>query len=211
MERFFRTLFPGRATVCGVALPPLSLWRLAALQAIGSPFIASNPKTRITPPDLTLAVQAVTCGNMEPPDLRPNWRSRRWTRKMGKNLALWHSQATAFAAWLNAHQMTPELWRDELREPRYITAPLVMSQVAGLVKLGIPHAEAWDTSPGYAAWLLLTAAERECDGIKFASDSEPEVPPIPTNEDEIREQAKRDLGRNYQAWLAARIKNNYPV
>lgn len=211
MERFFRTLFPGRATVCGVSLPPLSLWRLAALQAIASPFVSGDPKARITPADLTLAVKAVTCGNMEPPDLRPTWRSRRWTRKMQRSGKLWKAQATAFVAWLNAHQITPELWRDELREPRYITAPLVMSQVAGLVKLGIPHSEAWDTSPGYAAWLLLTAAERECDGIKFADDAEPEAPPMPTNEDEIREQAKRDLGRNFDAWLAARIKNNYPL
>lgn len=211
MERFFRTLFPGRATVCGVSLPPLSLWRLAALQAIASPFVSNDPKTRITPSDLTLAVQTVCCGNMLPPDLRPCWRSRRWTAKMNKNGKIWKSQASAFVAYLKIHQLSPELWRDELREPRYITAPIVMSQVAGLLNLGLTHSEAWNTSPGYAAWLLLTAAERECSSIKFADDEDQEVAFMPTDELEIREQARRDLGKNFDAWLAARIKNNYPV
>lgn len=209
MERFFRALFPGRVTVCGKTLPQLSLWRLSALQAVQSPFVCGNAETMVTPSDLTLAVQIVTCGNMQPPDMRPGFWAWRWTRKMQKNPVLWHQQARLFVFWLQSHQLSPELWRDELREPRYITAPLVMSQVAGLVKLGIPHAEAWDTSPGYASWLLLTAAERECDGIKFAGDEPPEMPPPLNDEAAIREQAKKDLGRNFPAWLDARLKNKH--
>ena len=59
--------------------------------------------------------------------------------------------------------------------------------------------------------MLLTAAERECSSIKFADDEDQEVAFMPTDELEIREQARRDLGKNFDAWLAARIKNNYPV
>lgn len=208
MERFYRTLFPGRVQVCGVSLPPLTLWRLAALQAIDSPFLSGDPKTRITPADLTLAVAAVRCLNMQPPNLRPGLRAFWWTRKMNRSRKVWKAQARLFIQYLRAHQIGPELWRDELREPRYITAPLVMSQVAGLVELGIDHRQAWDTSPGYASWLLLTAAERKCDGIKFAADEEPDAPPMLTDETAIREQAKRDLGRHFPAWLEARVKNN---
>jgi hypothetical protein len=209
MERFYRTLFPGRVQVCGKMLPPLTLWRLAALQAIESPFVSGDPAAKITPADLTLAIRAVTCHNLQAPDLRPNFWAWRWTRKLDRNGKLWKQQAGLFVRWMAAHQLSPELWRDELREPRYITAPLVMSQVTALLKLGIQHDAAWNTSPGYAAWLTLTAAERESDGIKFADDVIHDEPEQPQDEQAIREQAQRDLGERYNAWLAARIKNLY--
>lgn len=204
MERFFRTLFPGTVTVCGVELPPLTLWRLAALQAVQSPFVASDPRTVITPADLTFALQIARCGNMQAPDIKWSFKAWKWTRKMQKNGLLFRQQARLFVEWMKVHQLTPELWRDELHEPRYITAPLVMSHVAGLLQLGINHEDAWNMSPGYAAWLILAGAERENNSIKFADDKPMERINKPRTESEIIEQAQRELGKGFASWYAAR-------
>ena len=207
MERFFRTLFPGRATVCGVELPPLTLWRLAALQAVQSPFVANDPQTIVTPSALTLAVQIARCRNMEAADIRWSYKAWKWTRKMQKNPLLFRQQARLFVEWLKVHQLTPELWRDELNDPRYITAPLVMSHVSGLLQLGLRHEEAWNTSPGFAAWLLLSAAERENNSIKFADEETEFLPCERMSEQEIIAQAKRELGKGFSAWYSARQRN----
>ncbi len=126
---------------------------------------------------------------------------------MQKNPLLFRQQARLFVEWLKVHQLSPELWRDEIHEPRLITAPLVMSQVSGLLQIGLTHEESWNTSPGFASWLLLSAAERENNSIKFA-DEEPTLIAAPTmSEHEIIAQAKRELGKSFAAWYSARQHN----
>lgn len=209
-DRFWHTLFPPRAVICGRSLPPLTLWRLAALQALDSPFLSPDPARMVTPGDLCLALRIAATPNLQAPDLRPRWLDARLRRRLERHRAEFHMEAAAFLEWLRVHQLMPELWRSELHEPRHITAPLVMSQVAGLLSLGIPHAQAWDMTPGYAAWLTLTAAEREHEGIKFFDEEEAaasiaDLPDLDAmSEEDILAQARADLGPAFEAWHAAR-------
>jgi len=209
-EPFQRTLFPGTAVICGRALPPLTFWRLQCLQAISSPFLGASAETEVTLADLLLALRAVNTVNLVPPVLRPTLKDRWLYRRRKRNRAWFEHQAALFLQWLSLHQLRPELWQSEDNEGRAITAPLILSQIAGLMDAGMTHAEAWDTAPGYAAWLLTARAERDSDRVKFATEEDEEINRMCDelalrDESEIIAQAKLDLPpETFEAWLSAR-------
>jgi hypothetical protein len=208
---FHRSLFPGIATVCGVELPPLTLWRMACLQAVESPFISPDSATKIDLAALLLAVRVVRAGNLEAPDLRVTFRDKLTYWRHKKNRAYFESNARAFVDWLNAHSIRPELWQDDDGETgRQITAPYLVAQVVALMSCGMAHVEAWNTVPGYADWLILAKAERECDRVKFHDDTDDEINAEvdamnQRSEAEIIAQAKADLSQeSFNRWLSAR-------
>lgn len=209
-EPFQRTLFPGTAHIGGRALPPLTFWRLACLQAIGSPFLQAAD-TQVTLADLLLAVRAVTTVNLVPPDLRPSWRDRLLYRRRKANRAWFEREATNFLQWLSLHQLRPELWQnDDDSSLRTITAPPLLNQITGLMHAGLSHTEAWDTAPGYASWLITAAAERDSAAIRFATaddtafDAELADHDL-RSESDIIAQARLDLDpATFDRWLAAR-------
>jgi len=214
-DAFHRTLFPGTATVCGRELPPLTLWRLACLQAIASPFLSRDSKQRIDVPALLLALRAVATPNLEPPDLATRFRDRRDYWRYSRSQAKFEREAKTFVQWLCVHQLRPELWQnDDGDSGREITAPYILAQVASLMAAGMTHREAWDTSPGYADWLILAKGERESERIKFFSSEDEEInaqlaQAAPRTEAEIIAQAKADLpAKTFDRWLAARNKLN---
>jgi hypothetical protein len=102
------------------------------------------------------------------------------------------------------------LWENEDSDNRTISAPFILSQVAGLMGLGMTHAEAWNTSPGYAKWLLAAHAERQTDRVKFYNDEDDEINMATAALDQRTEaetlaQAKTDLSPEaYERWLSAR-------
>jgi len=212
-ESFQRTLFPGTAIICGRALPPLTFWRLQCLQTIGSPFLASGADSQVTLLDLLLALRAVSTVNLVPPVLRPSLADRLRYLLRRRSRPYFERQAVLFMQWLSLHQLRPELWQHEQDDSRAITAPLILSQIAALMNAGMTHAEAWDTSPGYAAWLLTARAERESDRIKFATDDDDEINRMCDelalrDESEIIAQAKLDLPpATFEAWLSQRTVN----
>lgn len=216
-ESFQRTLFPGIAVICGRELPPLTFWRLGCLQAIGSPFLDPSPDAEVTLADLLLALRAVSTANLVPPDLRPTWRDRWLYRRRKKNRAWFESQASLFIDWLCLHQLRPELWHNEDSDQRRITAPLILSQICGLMECGFAHAEAWDTSPGYAGWLLAATAERQSDRVKFQTDDDDEINRMcdelaQRDESEIIAQARLDLApETFEKWLGNRQQRSTTV
>lgn len=213
MRPFLQTLFPGTPRICGQDLPPLTLWRLACLQAIRSPFLTGDTFDLA---DLQLALRAISTANMVPPDLRPTFRQRWHYRRHKRNLRHLEAQASLFIQWLSIHQLRPELWQPEDdTETRSLTAPAILSQVCALMECGLTHAEAWDTSPGYAAWLIATRAERASDRVQFVDDEDDTEIDLMLSELEQRDeaqiiaQARADLPPAvFEQWLAAR---NLPV
>lgn len=210
-DQFLRILFPGQAKVCGRALPELTLWRLACLFAIQSPFLSTANKGGLfTLSDLLLAVRAVTAGNQCAPSLRPSIRDALTLIFRRKNQQYREKHASCFVAWLSLHQLSPELWENEDEGSREISAPFILSQVAGLMELGMTHAEAWNTSPGYAKWLLAANAERQTDRVKFYNEDDDEINMATAALDERTEadtlaQAKADLSPEaFDQWLSAR-------
>lgn len=212
-EPFQRTLFPGTAVICGRELPPLSLWRLQCLQAIACPFLGLDAERRVTLADLLLAVRAVCTPNLVPPDLRPQWRDRWLYRRRKRSQAWFDAQAAAFLQWLSLHQIRPELWHCEDGEGRDITAPPILAQIAALMDCGLAHAEAWDTAPGYAAWLTTACAERQTDRVQFQTDEDDDINRMCDelalrDEAEILAQARADLPPAvFDRWLSARQKS----
>ncbi|MBK8037698.1 MAG: hypothetical protein IPK22_11265 [Verrucomicrobiaceae bacterium] len=212
LESFLQTLFPGRARVCGRRLPPLTLWRLACLQAIRSPFL--NQEASWTLKDLLIALRAISTPNMQPPDMRQNWRDLWLLHRHGKSKTYLEAQARVFVEWLALHQLRPEIWQpqgDDAAAAREITAPILLSNVAALMEIGMTHAEAWDTAPGYASWLILAHAERHNDRVQFADpDDDTQIDQMladleARDESAILAQAKADLPpAMFDKWLAAR-------
>jgi hypothetical protein len=211
---FLQTLFPGIATVCGRVLPRLTLWRLACLQAIESPFLSVKGNDEVTLADLLLAIRAVSTPNLQPPDLRASFHDRWHWRRYHKSTVYLQAQARIFVDWLAVQQMQPELWQPaEDGIARALTAPANLARVAALMDAGMTHAEAWDTAPGYGTWLCLAAAERETDRVRFVTDDDEELSAEMDAEDlrseaEIIAQAKRDLGEeSFSKWLDNRLNN----
>lgn len=201
MESFLQTLFPGRARVCVRLLPPLTLWRLACLQAIRSPFL--DAQATWTLKDLLIALRAVATPNMQPPDMRQTWRDLWLLHRHGRSKAYLEAHAATFVQWLSLHQLRPEIWQpqgDDAAAARDITAPVLLSNVAALMELGMTHAEAWDTAPGYATWLILAHAERHNDRVQFADDSE----------DAEIDQMLSDLEKRDEAAIIAQAKADLP-
>lgn len=210
-EQFLRILFPGQARVCGRALPQLTLWRLACLFAIQSPFLSIDKQSgTFTLSDLLLAVRAVKARNQCAPSLRPRIRDLLTLIFRRKNKAYRDKHGSCFVEWLSLHQLPPELWENEGSENRTISAPFILSQVAGLMGLGMTHSEAWDTSPGYAKWLLAAHAERQTDRVRFFTEDDEEINRVTAALDERTEaetqtKYKADLPPAiYERWLSAR-------
>lgn len=210
-EQFLRILFPGQARVCGHVLPQLTLWHLACLFAIQSPFLSIDKQGgTFTLSDLLLAVRAVQAGNQRTPSLRPRIRDLLTLIFRRKNKAYREKHGVCFVEWLSLHQLSPKMWENEDDGNREISAPFILSQVAGLMSLGMSHSEAWNTSPGYAKWLLPAHAERQTDRVKFYTEEDDEINMVTAaldqrTESETLAQAKADLAPEaYERWLSAR-------
>lgn len=214
-EPFFHVLFPGQARVCGRSLPPLTLWRLACLQAVRSPFLAASGDFTLA--DLLCALRTVRTPNLTAPDLRPRWRDLLTLTLHRRSARYREKHGATFIQWLALHQIRPELWQAEDTSSREITAPLILSQVVALMDCGLTHAEAWNTSPGYASWLITAKAERDNDRVKFATDDDDEINRMCDelalrDEAEVLAQAKADLPPAvFERWLAARTANREPL
>lgn len=212
-ESFHRVLFPGTCHVLGRALPPLSLWSLSVLQAVGSPFLSLSADTAFTLADLQVAVRCAFTPALHTPYLKPSFRDRWQHFRHGGKAAFVNQHGAAFIAWLAAHQRLPVLWRQERADdPRFISAPLPLSQVAALMALGMSHLEAWSCSPGYATWLTLAHGERSTDSIRFVGEDIDEeaieeefAEEEARSEGEIIAQAKAELPPAiFEQWLSNR-------
>lgn len=213
LEQFYRHLFPARYRVLGRVLPPLSLWHLAALEAIDSPLISSEGDQPIELGDLQSAVQVCLTRWPRQPQLSPSLRHWWQQFRHRKDLRYLKRHAEAFRAYLQMHCTPPELWQDE-GKPRLITAPLVLSRVAGLAALpGFTLDAIWnDVTPGYALWILAANAERQNpDAVRFCrpEDDDDELLEDLTvkTEEEIYQLAVREMGQeNADIWFARRQK-----
>lgn len=187
------------------------MWRLACLFAIRSPFL-SGQSGSFTLSDLLVAVRAVSTGNQVTPQLRPRIRDVALLLMKRKNKKYREKHATCFVEWLSLHRLGPEFWENDDSDNRTLSAPFILSQVAGLMELGMSHAEAWNTSPGYAMWILGASGERKSDRVKFYNEEDDEINAITAaldqrNEAEILAQAKSDLPPDaYERWVSARQK-----
>jgi hypothetical protein len=206
VESWYQTLFPGIAFVCGRTLKPLTLWRQACLEAINSPFLAADGDCTVTPKDLVVALRCVDTETLDPPDLEPTRGCIKWLNALSASADTWHTHATAFVTYLQRHNTRPALWQRENDDGRMLTAPHSLTQVVALMKLGMSHKEAWSTSPGYATWLILAAAERETDRVRFERDDDTVIihKEDMTDAEEV-ETARQNLPRDmFERWLEAR-------
>jgi len=211
-EPFFRHLFPPQYRVLGHVLPPLSLWHLAALEAIGSPLLASEPGHTAELGDLQAAIRICLTRWPDQPDLRPTLRD--WWQQFlhRKDRRYLRDHAEAFHAYLQIHTTPPELWKGEGEIPRLISAPSVLSRVAGLSELpAFTLNDIWNNvTPGYAYWHLCAIAERDPSlSVRFAREEDEEESDLPDleqqSDEELYQLALRELGKDRaDCWLAAR-------
>jgi hypothetical protein len=193
-EAFYRLLFSSQTKVLGRQLPPLSLWHLALLEGIGSPFVSANPGDQIDLADIQAAVRICSVRWPNHPKLKPSLRDVYHAWRYRGNKRFVRQNAQALMAHIRLHCAPPELWEQVTHEGREITAPHILSRVVGLVALGIDYARIWnDIPPGMSLYLLNAAAEREGAHVRFVrpEDSE-QLPDAPKTEQEIREQMSRD-------------------
>jgi hypothetical protein len=213
-EPFFRQLFPPVYRVLGRTLPPLSLWHVAALEAINSPFVqphGSGGRTELS--DVQIAVQICLTRWPDQPRLEPtlrHWLQQFFYRGSSRYV---RRHAQAFAAYFQCHSAPPELWEDEKTAPRFLTAPSVLSRVAGLSCFPAYTVDSiWnDVTPGYALWLLCANAERQTGALRFATEEDDEPDNLPDlkakSDEELYKIAVREMGEaKAKLWLERRKK-----
>lgn len=170
-ERFFQSLFTPAFTVLGRKLPPLSLWHLAALEAIESPFITGRGNVSLG--DIQAAVQI--CMSRGPaildlrPTLRDKWQNLIWNR----NAKFVTKHATALSAHLASSQIYPELWRSEDKGGASPGSPNILLRVAALMDVGFSLSEALnDITPAMASWITASMGEYRGQGNSIVSDKD---------------------------------------
>lgn len=209
-EPFLQTLFPGQARVCGRKLPPLTLWRLQCLLAVGSPFLGMSPETPFTLADLLLALRVVSTPNRRAPNVRASWWDQAIWLLCRRNTRYLEHHSGLFVRYLSLHQIRPELWQCDDSSCRSLTAPYVLTQIVALMERGIGHEEAWNTAPGYATWLIAAAGERQSERVQFAHEDDEEHALAHDeldlrSEAEILAQAQADLPPEiFAQWVANR-------
>ena len=207
-EAYYRQLFAPQYIVLGKTLPPLSLWHLAALEALASPFVTRQGSFDLA--DLQVAVKICLTRWPQQPVLRPTAVDLAQQRRRRGNQTYLAREARAFTDYLALHNRPPEIWESEMDKPRLLSAPAVLSRVAGMLKFpALTLDQIWnDISPGQALWLLCATAERETGEIRFVTDEDhEEAPPKEDREDEAATYAfaVQQLGQTRaDAWWAAR-------
>lgn len=195
-EAFYRLLFSSRTKVLGRKLPPLSLWHMALLEGIDSPFISDAPGGRIELADVQAATAICQVRWPNLPRLTPSlrdvvqaWRYRGSTRFIRK-----HTEA--LKAHIRLHLTPPDvMWDQAFDSNREITAPHILTRVVGLVSMGIDYQRIWnDISPGMSLWLLNASAERAGASLRFVRKEDLAVEPTkaPQTEKELRALMKAD-------------------
>jgi hypothetical protein len=164
---FYESVFATCYKVLGKRLPPLSLWHLAALEAVESPFVTGRGNVSLG--DIQMAVQI--CQSRWPN--RPEPRPTLWTRVQNiwrnRNERYVREQAEIMAAHIAHHQIFPDVWSDE-GGGKPLGAPAVLTRVVGLIAINVSLDQAWNhISPGMASWMISADAERK-GNLEIVSD-----------------------------------------
>lgn len=216
-EAFHIAFFPPGLRLLGRTLRPLTLWHLAALEALHSPFLSPDPGAQVRPGDLLLALRVCAHAPLSPLRLRPSVKDL-WYRLRYRRGQAWQRHARTFVAWLQLSRTLPEMWATEPGEgetaPRGISAPPTLSRVTALMESGLTWSEAWAVSPGLADWIIGARAERHQPAVRFVTDeeradmeaeAEEDAQAEPMSEAEIIALAKARLSPDqFQAWHTAR-------
>lgn len=191
-EAFLRHLFPTQFRVLGRILPPLSLWHLAGLEAVDSPFAGRSDSISLW--DIQVAVKVCTTRWPNQPKLTPTFRDNWQQWRHGNDAAYIREHAEAMAAHLQLHSLPPELYEQVGEQTREISAPPILARVAAMVRLpAFSNDDIWNnTTPGYFSWLMCAITEREQGNVRFSEpdDTPPPPQPILNNEADVRALAK---------------------
>lgn len=225
-ESFLAALFPRRHFILGSWLRPYCHGHLAALDAVGSPFLAApDSGASVGAGDLLLAVRVCAAPGWPllcPDDLRPRPADvlRRWW--LERRPARLRAAVQAFQNYLDDHTSFPEFWEeqsvkeDDDGQPvggapsrRMLSAPVALARVCALIsRTTLTLAEAWTLPLAMPAWYAGTLDEMEGAHVRFLRDGDIEEQPEPEpviSERQLYAQAVRHLGRDAaNAWRAAR-------
>lgn len=192
-EPFYQHLFPSRYRVLGRWLPPLSLWHVASLEALRSPFVTHQGSIEFA--DVQVAVKVCLSRWPKQPTLKPTIRDACMAWIYRHNHRRIAEQARIMFAHINAYSTPPRVWESVEEGCATITAPPILSRIARLASLGnMSMREIWnDVTPGFSIWLLLALAERDGAEIRFWNECDDDDLPEfaqPKTEAEMRRFAK---------------------
>jgi hypothetical protein len=172
-ERVAETVFHGRHVVLGRRLRPLTYFHQFALAAIGSAFV--DPAREVTYAELALAV--AICSRTRPQICSYLARPKRWRDRAASWLSTrifarhYLGELAAFHAYLRDHHAPPEFFTSD--KTRVCKTPWPLPQIARLMHHGhMTLDEAWDSHPGFAAWLIPALQEAAGHEVNIISEAE---------------------------------------
>ncbi|MCM8526671.1 MAG: hypothetical protein NE327_09160 [Lentisphaeraceae bacterium] len=210
MESFYRSLFYPQVRILGFKLQPFCLWHYSLLKAIENPFLTGEGE--IKSHDLILALKICSLSSRDTVEIKLNFKEKFLAFLLARSLKLLTQYCQSFQFYLNEHHYGPEYWEqvDGNECKGFSHSPEELIYIVSLLKVGIPHEEAWLMPFGYMSW--LNAAILESNGYErtFTDplDDDFEDPPELT-EEQLLEQAIKDLGEERaRAWWKKRQQNN---
>lgn len=173
--RFYESIFAPAYRVLGHKLPPLSLWHLAALEAIESPFITGQGDVRLG--DIQSAVQICLTRWPSKPALKPTWLDCVQNLLWNRNRSIVKRHAETLAAHIAHYQIHPEMWREGEEEGKGgPKSPHILLRASALIDLGLSmNVVMNDISPAMASWLICGTNEYRGNSSGMISDRESSI------------------------------------
>jgi hypothetical protein len=180
-DSFYRAFFAMDHRILGKRIRPYCLGHALVLEAINSPFVSTNGNDEITPEDCLIAIKVLGMAHPFAPNLKPSFWDRIKTFRLGRNKLKFRQTAMLITAHIAEHRSAPKFWKPIERENKGggLTAPWLLSLLAGMMRLGYSEREVLEMSMGRLLWIDAAAAEREGADVKFFYEDELEDEPEP--------------------------------
>lgn len=210
MESFYRSLLTPRLKVFGYHLKPFSVYHLAILKALNSPFVIVDQDIR--PAEVIIFLKVCSIQFPEQPDLVNLSFLDRWkTYFITFNKKAFIEIVKGCSWYIKEHQYYPEyMSSDSGFNLRDLNAPPDCSMITNLIKNGIPHEEALNLPISYANWLIASFAELDGDKRTFFDPLEKKSfeDEVLTPDKEVEIARKALPPQKFKKWLKARNENS---
>ena len=172
-DKLIEAFFDAPHTVLKRRLKPFTL-RHAFVLSAGDNFIIEDGDPSVG--DLYQAVEVCSRDSKYFfSDKAPSFIQRWWHEKRCKKLDIL-TEFESFQAYLEDYMAGPSVWSKDEGGGKGSKCNWIISTVVSLMKLGMTKDDAFDTPPGQAMWLLVSAMESDPNvNIDIMSDKEVEA------------------------------------
>ena len=177
-KNYFDGIVGASIRVCGVTLANLSVWHMAILEAIESPFVSEGEAGLR---DIIILAKVAQCSYPDEPNLKPLFRDGWWLYRMSRDSNLAAVQMIKLRKWFDVQMSAPVLYKsiDENKKVKGTSSPTMLALVSALVsRSNETFHTVWNMRMSEARWYDVSLAEQ--DGVELTISYDNEEPAAET-------------------------------